>query len=212
MSDPVVPLFPLPNVLLYPGAVLPLHVFEPRYVELVEDMNAAGLDRIALALLQPGWKDRYFDQPPFYEIGGLGRLISTQPAQDGRYNILLEGLGRARLTEAPSARKYRCVSAQQLDESEAPTDGGKLRQQLLDALSSWSEDQVELDPSRGVSYLSDVLLLTLGVPIEEKQRIFEQLDPVARAHAVLDHFGAAEAQLKRLGQIKDQSGDHAAWN
>jgi Lon protease-like protein len=91
MSAPVVPLFPLPNVLLYPGAVLPLHVFEPRYVELVEDMNAAGLDQIALALLQPGWKDLYFEEPPFYEIGGLGRLISTQPAQDGRYNILLEG-------------------------------------------------------------------------------------------------------------------------
>ena len=48
--------------------------------------------------------------------------------------------------------------------------------------------------------------------IEEKQRIFEQLDPVARAHAVLDHFGAAEAQSKRLRQIEDQSGDHAAWN
>lgn len=212
MSVPVVPLFPLPNVLLYPGAVLPLHVFEPRYVELIEDMNAAGLDRIALALLKPGWKEAYFEDPPFYEIGGLGRLISTQPAQDGRYNILLEGLGRARLTEAPSARKYRCVNAERLEEVTAPADGGQLRQRLLHALSSWSEDQVQLDPSRGVSYLSDVLLLTLGVPIEEKQRIFEKLDPIARAQAVLEHFGAAEAQSKRLGQIKDQSGDHAAWN
>lgn len=211
MSDTAVPLFPLPNVLLYPGAVLPLHVFEPRYVELVEDMQAQQQDRMALALLQPGWKDRYFDQPPYFAIGGLGRLLSTQPAQDGRYNILLEGLGRAQLTEVASDRKYRKVEATLLKETTVSQEDEGLRAELLDALSVWSEEQVQLDPSRGVSYLADVLLLTLGVPIEEKQRIFEMLDPAARARTVLQHFRNAQAQMKRIGQA-DPSGDSAAWN
>lgn len=211
MSDTAVPLFPLPNVLLYPGAVLPLHVFEPRYVELVEDMQAQQQDRMALALLQPGWKERYFDHPPYYAIGGVGRLLSTQPAQDGRYNILLEGLGRAQLKEVESDRQYRRVEATLLKEAPISTEDESLRAELLDALSVWSEEQVQLDPSRGVSYLADVLLLTLGVPIEEKQRIFEMLDPAARARTVLLHFRNAQAQLKRIGQA-DPSGDSADWN
>ena len=177
MSAPTsVPLFPLPNVLLYPGAVLPLHVFEPRYVQLVEDLLEHKQDRMALALLQPGWKEDYFDQPPFYAIGGLGRLISTQSAQDGRYNILLEGLGRARLQEVDSDRQYRRVEAELLREAPVAAEDEGLRAELLDALSVWSEEQVQIDPARGVSYLADVLLLTLGVPIEEKQRIFEVLE------------------------------------
>lgn len=210
MNAPVVPLFPLPNVLLYPGAVLPLHVFEPRYVQLVEDLMASDQDRMALALLQPGWKDQYFDQPPIYAMGGVGKLISTQPAQDGRYNILLEGLGRAKLTEVESDQPYRLVQATLVDEEAVEDDA--LRGELVEALSAWSEDQVEPDPSRGVAYLTDVLLLTLGVPIEEKQRIFELLDPRARAEAVLRHYRLAQAQSRRLGGLRDQDGEQASWN
>lgn len=210
MNAPVVPLFPLPNVLLYPGAVLPLHVFEPRYVQLVEDLMASDQDRMALALLQPGWKDQYFDQPPIYAMGGVGKLISTQPAQEGRYNILLEGLGRAKLTEVESDQPYRLVQATLVEEETLDDDA--LRSELVEALSAWSEDQVEPDPSRGIAYLTDVLLLTLGVPIEEKQRIFELLDPRARAEAVLRHYRVAQAQSRRLGGLRDRDGEQASWN
>ena len=107
--------------------------------------------------------------------------------------------------------RYRRVEATLLKEAPISTEDESLRAELLDALSVWSEEQVQLDPSRGVSYLADVLLLTLGVPIEEKQRIFEMLDPAARARTVLLHFRNAQAQLKRIDQA-DPSGDSADWN
>lgn len=198
------PLFPLPNVLLYPGAVLPLHVFEPRFVQLVEDLRASDDDRLALALLKPGWKDSYFDAPPIHAVGGVGRLTSVQRAQDGRYNVLVEGIGRARLAEEPSKRLYRTVTAEMLPEP--PADDEALKEQLRTALSDWSEDTVQAHPQRGVSYLADVLLLTLGVPIDEKQRIFEILDPAARARAVLGHYRAAQQLSQRLDAMRGADG------
>ena len=212
MSAPVVPLFPLPSVLLYSGAVLPLHVFEPRYVSLVEDLQSTGQDRLALALLKPGWKDQYFETPPFYELGGIGRIVSVQNAPSGRYNILVEGEDRARLAEVPSEHAYRMVRAEALPAPPVEEDT-HLRHALIEALSACSEETVHVDAERGTSYLADLLLLTLGVSIEEKQNIFEVLDPQLRAQRVLAHFDRAQALSQRLDQARDRADDGAVdWN
>ncbi|HEY8427238.1 MAG TPA: LON peptidase substrate-binding domain-containing protein, partial [Sandaracinaceae bacterium] len=69
------PIFPLPSVVLFPGSVLPLHVFEPRYRAMMEDCVSRGPRAMAVALLRPGWERDYEGRPPVYEIAGAGRIV-----------------------------------------------------------------------------------------------------------------------------------------
>ena len=105
MSD-LLPLFPLPNVVLFPNVFLPLHIFEPRYREMVADAIAS--DRlIGMVLLRPGWQSDYEGRPPVYPIGCSGVVTHVERLQDGRYNIVLRGLERFRILEEDHAKSYR---------------------------------------------------------------------------------------------------------
>src|SRR5438309_10548348 len=97
MSD-LLPLFPLPNVVLFPNVFLPLHIFEPRYREMVAD--AIGSDRlIGMVLLRPGWESNQDGRPPVYPIGCSGLITHVERVPDGRYNIVLRGVERFRFVE-----------------------------------------------------------------------------------------------------------------
>src|SRR3954466_8391179 len=97
MSD-LMPLFPLPTVVLFPNVYLPLHIFEPRYREMVSD--ALDGDRlIGMVLLRPGWQQEYEGRPPVYPIGCSGVITHVEKQQDGRYNLVLRGLERFRIIE-----------------------------------------------------------------------------------------------------------------
>lgn len=102
----VIPVFPLPNVVLFPGAYLPLHIFEPRYRDMVMDA-VAGSRYIGMALLKEGWEEQYYRNPPIYEIGCVGRMVNVTPLADGRFDILLQGLARYEIREQLSDRPYR---------------------------------------------------------------------------------------------------------
>jgi Lon protease-like protein len=107
MAQPLrIPIFPLAGALLFPRAQLPLHVFEPRYRAMVRDALAA--DRL-IGMIQP--RDQA-DPPALFETGCLGRIEGAEELQDGRYNIVLEGLTRFRiLREIESDTPYRQVEA-----------------------------------------------------------------------------------------------------
>src|SRR5438034_814353 len=117
MSD-LLPLFPLPNVVLFPNVFLPLHIFEPRYREMVADAIAS--DRmIGMVLLRPGWEHDYEHCPPVYPIGCSGIVTHFDRLPDGRYNIVLRGLERFRIVEEDHSRNYRqglCTRAESLVE------------------------------------------------------------------------------------------------
>src|ERR671935_1366133 len=105
MSD-LLPIFPLPNVVLFPNVFLALHIFEPRYREMVADALAA--DRmIGMVLLRPGWEKDYEGRPPVYPIGCSGVMTHVERHSDGRYNIVLRGLKRFRILEENHERSYR---------------------------------------------------------------------------------------------------------
>ena len=105
MSE-LLPLFPLPNVVLFPNVFLPLHIFEPRYREMTADALAA--DRlIGMVLLRPGWERDYEGRPSIYRIGCSGVITHVEQTQDGRYNLVLRGLDRFRVVEEDDARPYR---------------------------------------------------------------------------------------------------------
>src|ERR1700681_1308865 len=100
-------LFPLPNVVLFPHVVQPLHIFEPRYRQMTADA-LAGDRLIGLTLLQPGWEAGYAGRPPVHAVGCLGTIVAEQTLDDGRFNILLRGVSRFRVErEVPNTKLYR---------------------------------------------------------------------------------------------------------
>jgi len=102
----LIPLFPLPNVVLFPNVFLPLHIFEPRYREMVADALAS--DRmIGMVLLRPGWDRNYEGRPAIYPVGCSGVLTHNERLPDGRYNIVLRGIERFRILEEDHSLSYR---------------------------------------------------------------------------------------------------------
>jgi len=128
MSD-LLPIFPLPNVVLFPNVFLPLHIFEPRYREMVAD--AVKSDRlIGMALLRPGWEQNYEGHPAVYPVGCSGVITHVDRLQDGRYNIVLRGVERFRIREEDHQLNYRRAVVESLpDWQQGPDDKAIIRHQ-----------------------------------------------------------------------------------
>jgi len=110
------PIFPLPNAVLFPGATMPLHVFEPRYRELVRAV-LAGSKLMGVVRLKPGFEENYEGRPPVFEVCGVGSVIDSTEHADGRFDITLRGLGRARIVaELPPTHAFREVRVEALDD------------------------------------------------------------------------------------------------
>ncbi len=105
MSE-LIPIFPLPNVVLFPNVFLPLHIFEPRYRSMVADA-LAGDHLIGMVLLRPGWEEAYDGRPAVYAIGCTGVITHFDRLADGRYNIILRGLERFEVESEDYALSYR---------------------------------------------------------------------------------------------------------
>src|SRR5258705_1520068 len=104
-------IFPLPKVTLFPGALLPLHVFEPRYRELVREV-LDGRKIMGVARLKPGFEQDYDGRPAVFDVCGVGVVESQREREDGRFDITLRGLERVRIVEElPPLRAYRRVRA-----------------------------------------------------------------------------------------------------
>lgn len=113
----VLPIFPLPDVTLFPGTFLPLHVFEARYRAMVTDALARDR-RLAVVQLAPGWEDRYEGKPAVAAVAGAGEIVSCERLPTGRYNILVRGDWRVALErELPTDTLYRVVLARRLEDT-----------------------------------------------------------------------------------------------
>ena len=109
-----IPLFPLPGVVLLPGTMLPLHIFETRYRALVAEA-LAGDRTIGMAMLHPGGEAAVSGEAPrIYPIGGAGEIVESEELEDGRYNILLEGRFRYRVVAETSADPYRIAEVEEV--------------------------------------------------------------------------------------------------
>ena len=138
MLPSTIPIFPLPNVVLFPNVFLPLHIFEPRYRQMVNDA-LAGERMIGMVLLQPGYETDYEGTPAVYEIGCAGLVTHVERLSDGRFNIVLRGLERFRIVgeEPPtSTLLYRRALVAPLSEPMVPPppDLLKAERQKLEAL------------------------------------------------------------------------------
>ena len=110
------------DVQLFPNALLPLHVFEPRYVDLIEDVMVADA-ALAVATLMPGYEEDYNGCPAVYPVMGAGLIIRAQRLKGGRWNVIVRGTDRVRMCEelAPE-HAYREISAQRLEHDDLAED------------------------------------------------------------------------------------------
>jgi Lon protease-like protein len=131
-----VPLFALPNVVLFPHAVLPLHIFEERYKQMTTDV-LGGHRQIAMALLKPGWEKDYYGRPEVEPIVCVGTILSHERLSDGRYNFLLQGHSRAKVVRELSREPYREAKLERLLETDsAETDLCDARQRLIEMFAN----------------------------------------------------------------------------
>ncbi len=107
----IIPVFPLPNFVLFPGVQVPLHIFEPRYREMVADV-AAGHRIIGMMMLKGEWERDYHAFPDLYEIGCAGRISDLTRLPDGRFNLVLDGLAEFRVVREVRDRAYRQAEIQ----------------------------------------------------------------------------------------------------
>src|SRR5512134_2454359 len=122
-----IPIFPLPNVVLFPNVFLPLHIFEPRYRAMVKD--ALESDRIiGMVLLRPGFERDYAGSPPVYPVGCAGVITHSETLPDGRFNIVLRGLEKFRLTDEDTSRPYRIAHIEAVPEVTSDSECKVIRQ------------------------------------------------------------------------------------
>jgi Lon protease-like protein len=191
-------LFPLPNLVLFPSVIQPLHIFEPRYRELLAD--ALADDRLmALALLKPGWEQDYDKRPPIFPVVCLGRIFKEERLTNGRFNLLLHGLSRARiLEEIHTDRAYRIARVQLIPECQDPAGKAArdLRDRLGEQMQRWlapqqsALDQLNklLGSGLSVGMLCDILAFALPFEVEHKQGLLEERDPGRRVDQLLGHL------------------------
>ena len=132
---PTIPIFPLPNVVLFPNVFLPLHIFESRYRAMVKD--ALKSDRIiGMVLLQPGFESNYEGRPRVYPVGCAGVITHSEPLPDGRSNIVLRGLEKFRMTGEDTSQPYRLAHIEAVPEVATDADCTTIKQhrQRLEAL------------------------------------------------------------------------------
>ena len=191
MSD-LLPLFPLPNVVLFPNVFLPLHIFEPRYREMVADA-IAGDRMIGMVLLRPGWAQDYEGRPPVYPIGCSGLMTHVEQLADGRYNIVLRGFERFRIIAEDRTRRYRRASIERL--SERPMDGNdraavRRQRAKLETMLASSHQSKGADPkipsAMGDEDLVNALAQYLDLEPLEKQALLEHHTLRTRAESLVE--------------------------
>lgn len=200
-------LFPLPNLVMFPHVLQPLHVFEPRYRELLDDA-LAGDRLIAMAVLKPGWEAGYEGRPPIYPVVCLGRVASHQPLEDGRSNLLLVGLRRAGVVrELPPSRSFREAEVLVLDDLYPAQTAGRrpdLQRRLIERFRHLMPNVQELHQQLDevlanevpLGMLTDILAFTLKLDLETKEQLLRETNVDRRAARLLDAM-QSQADLDR---------------
>ncbi len=193
-----VPIFPLPNVVFFPGTRLPLHIFEPRYRQMLKDAHR-GEGLISVALLDRSRKiePEEIRRPPVYPIAGLGRLTRVESLPNGFFNVDLFGLVRVRiLEEIETSKPYRLARVETVpDRSEqiSAIHGEEMLERAFLAfnkvLRKYSQFPGEfLTRFRGlpVGMLLDILAHHVPCDFQKKQAFLEETEPLRRCEKIVD--------------------------
>ena len=188
-------LFPLPNLVLFPHVAQPLHIFEARYRQMMADALADDR-RLAMALLRPGWEEDYHKRPPIHPMVCLGRITQEAQLPDGRYNLILQGLCRARvLEEVDTDRLYRIarvdlcpdvpVSSSQRAEALRRELGQGIEPFFAGQAASLEQMRRLLGSPLSLGQLCDIFAYALPMELEIKQQLLEEVGVQPRVRLLL---------------------------
>ena len=191
MLPTTIPIFPLPNVVLFPNVFLPLHIFEPRYRAMLADA-LAGDRIIGMTLLMPGYEADYQGRPPVYPVGCAGVITHSEQLADGRSNVVLRGIEKFRILDEDGSREYRLARIEPLPETANETEKKQLKQRRnrLEALLVAAIERGGQDP-RFPSAIPDEDLVNalsqyLGLDPVERQALLERDGIVARCDGLIE--------------------------
>jgi Lon protease-like protein len=194
MLPPLLPLFPLPTVVLFPGVFLPLRIFEPRYKQMVT--RALEGDRIiGMTLLKPGHEEAYEGRPPIFELGCAGLITHVERQNDGGFNLILRGLSKFRIDDEEPPTDgvlYRIAHVTPLDEAVAPADRDALhveRRRLETLLAPSLESEgggSRLPRDMADDDLVNALSQYLDLEPVEKQALLERDGVLARCRTLVE--------------------------
>jgi Lon protease-like protein len=180
-------LFPLPGVVLFPHSVLPLHIFEPRYRQMTEDALASDRLITIVQIRTPSeWKSP--TEPTLEEFGCLGRIFKHERLADGRFNFLLLGRKRVRLTrEIASGKLYRTSEVELIEDIVHPESDLLPRSELIALFKDIYEGS--LDPELAslfetdlpVGVLTDIMTQAMGLTSSVKQSFLAEPRVARRA-------------------------------
>ena len=188
-------LFPIPNLVMFPHVVQPLHIFEERYREMIADALATD-QLIAMPILQPGWEPDYAGRPPLEPYACLGKVVLHNKLPDGCYNLLLMGVARLRIDEElPPLRSFREAQATLMEDPHAVAKGDccALRKQLTSLFDGcirrgeapFAVKQL-LANELPLSTLTDLMAYALPLDCETKLQLLSLACAQQRAEVLLD--------------------------
>ncbi len=207
-----IPVFPLPNVVLFPHTLLPLHIFEKRYRQMVRDALRSDR-RIAMALYKDGEEDPNAGGSDCYSIGGMGDITKIEELEDGRYNILLTGRSRYKLIEVVARVPYRVARVRLLDDLQPePLESRRLSARLLKRVSRLRlqpEGQERLQELAAMPFpqLLNSICAEASVDEHSKQILLQMNSLKSRAEAmiqVLDRQASQEAFVEKFAHLRPE--------
>ena len=200
MLPPTIPIFPLPNAVLFPNVFMPLHIFEARYRAMVSDA-LAGDRIIGMVLLKAGFEADYNGRPPIFPVGCAGVITHSEPLPDGRFNIVLKGIEKFRVTGEDASKPYRLATIDAIPELVPDADRTELHQlrQRLEALLAAAVEREGGDPKFPPAVADEDLVNALaqymGLEPLERQALLERDGILARCHGLVELL-----EMKTLGR------------
>ncbi|MDB4640803.1 LON peptidase substrate-binding domain-containing protein [Pirellulaceae bacterium] len=179
----IVPLFPLADVILFPGQILPLHVFEPRYRKMTHDLLDGSGEFVIGTVLEDG-QQLLGDVAPTQEIAGLGRLERYEKLDDGRYMIVIVGQSRVKAKPIKSEKPYPMAEITQLDDH-SDVDPDTIAD--LKHILAEKQDQ-EIPNAATVVQLIDILIMTTQLEPAQRYDFFSEIDLNKRAKKIVDAY------------------------
>jgi Lon protease-like protein len=190
----VVPLFPLATVVFFPNTLLPLHVFEPRYRQMVTDvMHHERI--IGMVLLKPQWEKSYYANPPIYSVACMGRIVSSEALEDGKFNVVLYGLKRVQILEIVKDLPYRLARVKILEDIHGANED-VYRKRIAELISRWNSmlgkeqesHKISLDTELALGNLTDALASLIVSNVFEKQELLEENQVQQRGEKILTNL------------------------
>jgi hypothetical protein len=217
----IVPIFPLPNVVLFPKTLLPLHIFEQRYRTMTREA-IAGDGTLVIALLKEGWEGEQKNNPPVHDIACLGKIETYEELEEGKYNILLTGLRRVRLVRELEHSPYRMAEIELLEEQTCDDGADQVagrRNHLAGLFARFTElahagKQItgEIVPQLDFEGLVNLVASAINLPAEEKQALLEMDDLVDRCDVLISILQGQIEALVLVRAYEHLKPEDPRWN